>query len=262
MSNDKKQQNISNQFKQEKVKEFLLYPIIKPKRKNKIIIDDINNIQTGQKYYSGLDCDMSDIAVEFYKIIYDKEILKGRYIADNNFAGDTMCSFNTVANDVAKHIPGMGKTKKQRKGQSQGIWPKYLQDYFEYYHCLANFWILPKDVGRTSKNKYSKSKRGIDDYMDNFLLFMSIENNFDGFINKYSRYGDFFGKKFEDFCDKQFLVGSYIKNNQIVSFSNIDNLDNRIKIMRELIKERADCISKSKYCDQLYDLYNRYNNKL
>lgn len=59
---------------------------------------------------------MSNLAIEFYKIIYDiddiDDILdeSGNLLFGKQFAGDTMCSFNTIANKV----PEAGRSKKQR----------------------------------------------------------------------------------------------------------------------------------------------------
>lgn len=239
--------------KQKIVKEFLLLPI-KVKRKSEILIGD-NNILTGQKYLRHKDPDMSNIAVEFYKIIYDfndkEDIInsKGRLI-DKEFAGDTMCSYNTIKNSVHKVV-----TKDKTKDT---ILSKYLEWYHKHYHCLANFWILPMKEGRTLSGKYKKGV--IDDYMDRYLD--NLNNIYcNGFKSKYPSYTNKF-IIFNDFCKKHFLNGSYIKNNEIISFSNNENLADRFETMKKLIEERADCISKSKYCDQLFELYSRYRKNL
>lgn len=102
-----------------------------------------NRIFTKQTYSGSLDPDMSDLAVGFYGIIYGLKILtdSGKLLK-KDFAGDTMCFFNTVAN----RIPEAGRLKKQRTSIEN--WPAYLQDYYKY-RCLANFWVLPMEVGRT-----------------------------------------------------------------------------------------------------------------
>jgi hypothetical protein len=117
-----------------------------------VFIED-DKVLSGQKYYSSADADMSDFAIGFYEIIY-KEILKGKPILgqkgslrNSEFAGDTMNSFNTIANCT----PGAGKSSRLRTEKEE--WPEYLRVYHSQYHCLANFWILPMDIGRTTKGK-------------------------------------------------------------------------------------------------------------
>ncbi|MBE6055192.1 MAG: hypothetical protein E7212_15075 [Clostridium sartagoforme] len=72
-----------------------------------------NIIKSTQTYNRALDPDMSDISIEFYKIIYSDigNILSDcGGLKDCNFAGDTMNSFHLIANIT----PGAGKSKKQR----------------------------------------------------------------------------------------------------------------------------------------------------
>lgn len=126
-----------------------MMPICCDKRYNGIFRVN-NKINTGQKYYSSADEDMSDFAIGFYNILYKESlnsnpILKNDgYLLNKEFAGDTMNSVNTIENIT----PGAGKTIKERT--EEGKWPEYLQNYHDKYHCLANFWLLPMDVGRTT----------------------------------------------------------------------------------------------------------------
>ena len=99
---------------------------------------------------------MSDFTVGFYEIVY-KDLLKCMTLLNGKgelynaqFAGDTMNSFNTIANFTIN----AGKSMAKRTPLEE--WPEYLKDYRIRYHCLANFWILPMDIGRTSRklNKY------------------------------------------------------------------------------------------------------------
>ena len=101
---------------------------------------DRDVIKTSQKYIRKNDPDMSDFAIGFYEIIY-KDILNGKTILDEKgylqnkelFAGDTMNSFRTI----------------KRRNPKENILKKY-----EYqYHCLANFWLIPMEMGRTIKGR-------------------------------------------------------------------------------------------------------------
>lgn len=230
------------------VKKLLLAPIVN----GDFIRSENGKIYTGQRYYTGFDPDMTDITVEFYKIIYNKDILdeNGR-LQNEQYAGDTMCSFNTVANMV----PEAGKSKKHRTPYS--TWPKYLQDYYNHYHCLANFWILPKKIGRNAFGTLCKAKRGLYDYMDRFLRF--YRENLDRYKTEYPDYGDTFGS-FEEFARRHFLVGSYVCENknslEIVDFSYCNDPKKIIYNMQNKIEKRAESI-KSVHCEELFELAQR-----
>ncbi len=233
----------SDDKKKKQVEEILLMPIIC----NKFIKGTVrrgNWIYTGQKYCNSSDEDMSDFAVGFYEILYrniinfdnnPSSILDSTgYFNDPNFAGDTMNSFRTVSN-------------KYDKNSSK--WSECLWDYFEEYHCLANFWILPMNIGRTSSHtpeefrKYSKSKSGINDYMDRFLEY--YKNNILEYSESFNVYFSRFDS-FEDFATKHFLFESYIIGKDgIDTYSNLQNRDEVVKSMKSKIKIRANCISKS-----------------
>ena len=81
--------------KQNDVKKILLTPI---KLGEEISLEN-NCIFTKQTYKGSFDPDMSAVAVGFYEIIYGLKILDGKgYLLNKEFAGDTMCSFNTIVN--------------------------------------------------------------------------------------------------------------------------------------------------------------------
>ena len=239
--------------KAERVRRFLLLPI----RKDEHIKYNEDGIMTTQTYLSGFDYDMSDISVQFYKIIYGIDILddKGQ-LMEKQFAGDTMCSFNTIANCV----DGAGKSTKQRTPYEQ--WPKFLQDYYDSYHCLANFWVLPLWAGRSYPNMPQEhkwaSKTGagdginIQDYMDRYLSF--LQNNYPKFIKHYVEYGREFSS-FSDFAYKHYLRGeeNYIsKGGKINLYSQQKDPEAVVNSMNEKIKERAKAISESSKCNDLY----------
>lgn len=243
--------------KQETVCDFLITPISEYRELRYVS----NSIGTTQRYHSGFDPDMSDIAIEFYKIIYNIDELldeNGYLLFDKQLAGDTMCSFNTIANKV----PKAGKSRKKRTSFDE--WPEFLKDYHNLYHCLANFWLLPLWVGRSyprmpSEYRWgSKTKRGIDDYMDCYLSFLK-EGHYSEFIGQYVQYGKMYAS-FDEFCDKHYLTGKncYIRNGEIFMYSHEDNSEEIVRSMTNLIKARAEQISKDeKVCDKLYDLRER-----
>lgn len=239
--------------KQKIVYDFLLTPISGIKTLN----CKENVIKTTQKYYSKFDPDMSDIAIEFYKIIYDiDEIIderNGHLLFGKQFAGDTMCSFNTIAKKMNKSV----LTEKQQA---------VLDEYYNFYHCLANFWILPMWIGRSyprmpHEHRWaSKSKNGINDYMDSFLLFLK-NGNYSKFVKQYKQYGMKFDT-FDNFCTKHFLVGQecFIRNGEVCKYSLEGNPEDVIARMTDLIKARAEIISKDdKVCDKLYSLWEKQN---
>lgn len=250
---------MTKEEKQKQVKEILCMPIVCEKRKTKIIreckggsIGDV--IYTGQTYSRRLDEDMSDFAVGFYEIIYKDilctEMLLEKDLNNKEFAGDTMNSFNTTANSV----PEAGKSAKQRT--IMGKWPEYLQKYHAKYHCLANFWIIPMEMGRGLRGELNKARR-VCDYMDRFLEMIKQEVRFDMPEDEREYFRRFDDRK--DFIDRHF-INCYFEADEeeklkIKKYSN-NNAEKFIAGAMERIEERADEIAKSKYMDKLWDYFN------
>ncbi|NLJ95156.1 MAG: hypothetical protein GX326_06690 [Clostridiaceae bacterium] len=209
------------------------------------------------RYSFNPDCDMSDFACGFYEIVY-KDILDGINLIDDdgnltnqNFAGDTMNSFNYIANIT----PGAGKSTKQRTDQRE--WPEYLKQYYKEYHCLANFWILPMEIGRKVNNKWCKGSydNKVQDYMDRFLKL--LKDNFSEYKTLYRNYFSNINC-IEGFTEVHFLFGSYLYGNlDIFGLSN-NNCDGEVIInkIQDRIKLRATMISKSYYAEQLWNYFN------
>lgn len=240
---------------QEKVKYILLMPIECTTQETLHVFLYNGKIFSSQKYCRGYDPDMSDFAVEFYKIIYKEklnlkeqgiEILdeKGMLKNDKEFCGDTMNSYKTV-------------TEKLKKNQKKNDWKNK-------YHCLANFWLLPMCVGHSSPrakaNKdlanYAKDKNGINDYMDQFLK--DYLRRYEKYCERFPEYTKVFTS--EDFGKDHFLEGSYINNGVVIDFSKtkkemtdevaVDIID----IMWGKIEKRADLIARKKGAE-LYQLF-------
>lgn len=209
-------------------------------------------IQSTQTYESSFDEDMSDFAVGFYEVLYKslldgKKILHQEKLADVEFAGDTMNSFNTIAN----RVPEAGKSRKQRTDEE--VWPEYLRHFKDHYHCLANFWLLPMEIGRKSNHEYSKIR--CKDYMDRFLNKISKDLKEVVDIEKY--------KDFEKFKTVHFLEGSYIdaEVGKVLSFSNSskNTPEEVIKSMTQKIYKRAEMIANSKAGAKLFRYFKKYN---
>lgn len=211
------------------------------------------------------DCDMSDFAVGFYEILYIKYLrnqsilTKLDSLTNYNYAGDTMNSFNTIANTV----PEAGKSSKLRTPENQ--WPRWLQDYYKNYHCLANFWLLPMHIGRTSKwtpkclKEWSKSDiHPIQDYMDRFLIL--LKQNYKKY--KEELYTDYFQKiqSFEKFAEIHMLKGSYVDESYEINRFSIGDVDKAKvgKMVFEMIKKRAVSIANSDCAEELL-LYFKQN---
>lgn len=238
------------------VEKILLMPIECTTQSPVNIFTHNDRIFTSQTYKGSLDPDMSDIAVGFYNIIYEdilskKGLLKNDDYCNINFVGDTMNSFNSIANIV----PEAGRSVTQRTDKE--IWPPFLQDYHNSYHCLANFWVLPRCIGRCGKKLNSQ---------DSFDVFLNILQTNYSILDKYP---DYFKQMntYRIFCKKHFLQKTYnpLSNNKIKSLYNHKKSDEELKdSAKELIvqaqncwKLRAGCISSDdNICEKLYQYFN------
>ena len=222
-----------------------------------------NHINSTQTYYPykkwdiSLDEDMSDFAIGFYQIIYKSLLVGNEIMIDGNddlcdraFAGDTMNSFNYIA----RLFPEAGRSRNSRTPKEQ--WPNILQEWKEQYHCLANFWLIPLEIGRKNDNALSKGsyENGIDDYVDRFLSRISESDKLNVVFS-----GIY--KGIEDFAEKQFLNGSYIYGNaSIVTFSNETHTPEvMINKIIDRIKIRATAIAYSDYTIELWDYFHKWH---
>lgn len=268
--------------KRKKVRNILLTPIECTTRKPfsiRIEHDNDNNeifpsekkftsarIISSQKYSGALDPDMSDFAIKFYEIVYrdileSQEILKGEGLYRCVFAGDTINSFNSIANNV----PGAGQSAKQRTEKK--VWPLFLREYHNQYHCLANFWILPMCIGRTGAklNKF--------DSVDIFLNKLK-END-----RLLERHADYYKrlKTYDEFRKKHFIE-NYVQlstDDVLEKYRKKDKTEKKLEDdASELVKRaykcmesRAESISllkdntedniENKICEELYKLFDK-----
>lgn len=135
--------------KQKQVYDILIMPICCSKDYTKI--EKLNDkIFTPQKYCRCADEDMSDLSIGFYERIY-KGVLENKSLLDDDgvlndkeLAGDTMNSFNSLANIILGDVDAKHRTSEDK-------WPEILKEYHLIYHSLANFWLIPMRIGRMSK---------------------------------------------------------------------------------------------------------------
>lgn len=235
-----------NEKQKNEVIKILMTPIkIHSRNQGKTIIKIKDHVICSTQTYEGpFDEDMSDFAVGFYEILYksllkEKKILHQKKLVNSAFAGDTMNSFNTIAN----RVPEAGKSRKQRTDKE--VWPEYLSNFKDHYHCLANFWLLPMEIGRKSNHSYSKTR--CKDYMDRFLNKISKEY---GKVEVLKAYGDY-----DKFKAVHFLEGSYIEaeNGKVLSFSNSskNTAEEVIESMNQNIYKRAEMIANSPIGEKL-----------
>jgi hypothetical protein len=225
-----------NKKNQEQVKEILQMPIVCNKSIKGTVRRE-NVIYTGQKYYSNADEDMSDFAVGFYEIIYSNILKSGSiltergYLVDKNFVGDTMNSFKIISNTY---------------NHNSSCWEKYLWEFFDKYHCLANFWIIPMDIGRKSKknNQY--------DSMDIFLN--TVNNEFEDLSNKYTNYFGYLENP-KEFLSKHF-VDKPKDNSKIREYYSSRDSEQLVGYAMNDIKKRAHKISTSEYSSKLWKYFN------
>lgn len=205
---------------------ILLIPIRRKGSKVLEIDDKDNVILSSGKRYKTVDPDMSDLAIAFYAILYGKKMVDntGHFCCDD-FAGDTMNSYRSVANQFFDGSPR--RCTKRKDAEKNGEVPPWLQEYFEGYHCLANFWAIPKKIGRGSKK---------GDRFD--FAFSYIEKN----LNNPDE---------PEFLDRH-CVRCYTKIEP--DYSNPQECVERVK---ELWKARAEEIVNSSKAEQLLECFKK-----
>ncbi len=231
--------------KEKKVSEVLKMPIKCQKKRGKIIIEKKDGMIISSQKYKGNDPDMSDIAIKFYEIIYPniKVIDDNGKLLDCCFAGDTINSFNSLAN----RIPEAGKSTNQRTHEDK--WPIELKDYYYSYHCLANFCLLPMCIGRKGK------KMNYYDSMPILLNNLKQHNNYEETMVKYVSYYN----KFQNYND--FVKGNFLNSYKVMSLDEYKETVPIVLINEAMnsIKDRADEIAKSAYGEKLYELFKELN---
>lgn len=231
-----------NKEKKEYVRKILQTQIVCEKREEGISYDSNDKvIRTGQKYCNNLDEDMSEFAIGFYEIVYSdivEKILHGHILKSDGtlvnccFAGDTMNSFNSIANLFSE----AGKTIKERKQTNKENWPDRLKTYEKQYHCLANFWILPFCIGRTGKKL---------NYYDSMDIFLEKLNSDYKILEKHSSYFNAIST-FPDF-KKIHCITEYELNSNTLSMYKEKVAEELIGRVQNTINKRAEEISERHY---------------
>ena len=229
--------------KEEQVYKILLTPIKCDKKVSKIYMED-NVIYSPQLYKSIADEDMSDFSVGFYKIIYEDllkndggEILNedGSYKNDN-YMGDTIHSFNSLANVILGDKSQNCRSPKEK-------WPEELIEYESKYHCLANFWVIPMCHGRRITE--FRSYDSLDEYLNKVRT---------GAINNAKEYFQKF--TYESFLEIHGMSGYKISDNPLEIYISKDKKGciDEIQRIYDSWNKRANEIVK-KYKTELYDYF-------
>ena len=227
---------VLKEVQRKQVEEILLTPIICQKR-NKVIFIDNGVIQTNQRYIRSADEDMSNFAVDFYNIVYGdviptKSILDGKYLTDKNFAGDTINSYRSIAKLVDFENCDI-------------CIRKMIEEYYNFYHCLANFWVLPMKIGRQLPPKLNSY-----DSLDIFLEKINSEEKYNNEIGtKYYSYGQEIN--YNNF-KKIHFIQNYREEKDDGNRYKHKEVEILIKRAKKMIENRALEISNS---DKAVDLY-------
>ncbi len=153
------------------------------------------------------------------------------------------------------------------------------EEWAETYHCLANFWVLPGEIGRSNKHKYSKGipgrpvdtannfNYGRKDYMDRFLKALIDEkgNFVIEFKDEFKGYFEALGIKVDKIDVNSFLEKQYINDWDMINFfSKIDENTNEftkavngvIDSMEKNICKRASAVVKNEViCNKLSEYF-------
>lgn len=190
---------------------------------------------------------MSDFAIGFYEIIYKDNLVENNILHDKGhlinkqFAGDTMNSFNHIANLT----PGAGNTKSKRTSQER--WPYYLKEYYDKYHCLANFWIIPMRIGRLGAklNRY-----------DSVELFINRIKDEEKILKTYNQY---FEKLTKNNFERLHYIQKIRNEVEVKELYSKRDTESLVKNALNDIDERAKIIAKSKYANELYEYFSRFD---
>jgi hypothetical protein len=239
---------------------FLLAPIVK----DDLVIryDDQRHVihSTNIMYHPGSwDPDMSDVAIQWYQQVLYPDL----YHEDQLILGDTMHSFNTMAN----RIPGAGSSRLMRTSEAE--WPEFLRRYYHHYHCLANFWVLPAAIGRgfaTRETTHFRNRAfydGGDDpchHLATVKTFLYRDDHHDLPSDAtIDRYYDAFGQGSEGwsrFCDRHVLA-SYIDDHDDPIDISTMSIRDRMSYIEGLWLHRAEDIAQ-RYSSEIQSFMNDY----
>lgn len=262
---------------------MLLTPVVVDKLATSIQKEG-NTWISPQIYKGAGDPDMSDLSVAFYEIVYKDILPKNKVLEElgekkikdfenRSFAGDTMNSFNTIVGKMIKTLKiykevmdrgGMPSTSDERmeiilKSDAKEETKALFRKFYCLYHSLANFWIVPMEIGRGSTKRISTDSISLDpqDYMEGFLS--GVENNWSD-LKKQESYSFYFKKfdGYDDFREKHFISETdypkYIKDKTGKRDPlNEEDATAIVSGMISAIENRAELLSESKYAEQLWN---------
>lgn len=241
--------------RKKQVYDLLLTPIL-CSRTAQNIFHEGDHILSPQRYCYGLDPDMSDFAVGFYEVLYGDTLLAGQkllrpdgFVADVELAGDTMNSFNTVANIVLGDVDS-----KHRSPKSE--WPEDLRIFHRRFSSLANYWLLPMRLGRTGTklNRYDSVDLFLDRLKSEFPQLQSAETiSYRGFqANNYFRQF----RDYDDFCGIHYASAGIEAEKLLTLYRNKDDCPTIIRAMIDNIEVRAKWIAEdSTIADPLWEYF-------
>jgi len=243
--------------KQKQVKKILLTPIVTNSevtsiKKNNGIIFSTQKYHSSTKNY---DEDMCDFSVGFYEVFY-KEMVGGSLLLDNgrlrnkDIAGDTMNTINCIC-----------------KGESSKEEEKKKNIFYDQYHCLANFWLIPMQHGRLASGKTGKK---LNNYDSLILYLHELEKNYNNLKDRRPVYGS---GKYKTEYPNYFLnpsLSEYIdfcKVHCVQTISNIESVTTEeyyknVKCIDIIDKElniifkRADEICRDARYESIWDYFN------
>lgn len=224
----------------------LTIPLAEGKRASKVHFDGAF-LQTGQAYRGSRDYDMSDIAVAFYDVFYadilTEPVLRDGRFANRLFAGDTMNTFATTANRSGL----IGSARRNWTPEAE--WPEWLRKYRRNGRCLANFWLVPCEIGRSfiGPLNFLNKMRYARDYMDRFL---ELVKSADFTLPYFSCFGSWDG-----FVERHCL-GCYLNGaSEVLHFSSSTDAQTIFDEMHWRIRQRAADIAS---CDRAPALHERF----
>lgn len=136
--------------------------------------------------YRPFDCDSSngtnDLMDKIYDLLWRNQEVLECYDIRKKFGGDTMNSFASTFNALAKTIIKEERQKESKRSSFKDSFKKYiedpshfavLKDYAKYTGCLGNFTLVPNGY-----NRYRGKSKRLADYWD--LSLHNLRYNKDG----------------------------------------------------------------------------------
>ena len=111
-------------------------------------------------------------------------------------------------------------------------------------NCLANFWILPYELGRSGKK---------GNYYDSVDVMLNRVKNDYNVIGKYSKYTENIDT-YDEFCSMN-MLGNYVIDTEIITKYQKGNSKEIIDHIIENIEERAVYIANSEIASEVMEYF-------